>query len=341
MALDLQSGLPNLPQIIDDKNMRAWAEDLTRTLHQMFTALYTDLLNVKNTGFVETGNLADDSVTTIKIVNEAITTTKIVNEAITTAKIDDDAVTTQKIVDASVTILKMAADSVGTTQIVDTAITEGKIADLAVSLDKLAADSVDSSKIIASSVGTNELSANAVTAEKIAALAIETGHLSANAVTAAKMSVEYLSAISALLGVVVSGYISGAAITGGLIQTADTGRRIKMDSSGMKFMSATAASGKIGTTANGGDNIVIGTTANGGDNEVVGSGYLARLYNIDNGVLFDVQSEQTVADMHLFNRSNTPSGAARVGDICVVQGKLEVCTVAGTPGTWVVVGTQT
>jgi len=56
---------------------------------------------------------------------------------------------------------------------------------------------------------------------------------------------------------------------------------------------------------------------------------------------FYVNAEQTIADMHLYNRTNTPSGAAEIGDLCVVGGKHHSCTVAGTPGTWVVTGDQT
>lgn len=154
------------------------------------------------------------------------------------------------------------------------------------------------------------------------------------------ITTDTLSAISAQMGDVNAGSIAGTIITGGIVQTATTGRRIKMDVDGIKFMTAAAGSGVIGTTGNGGDNIVIGTTGNGGDNETVGTGYLVRLYNMSNGVPIYIQSEQTVADFHYFNRSATPSGAAEVGDTCVVLGKHRTCTVAGTPGTWVVTGDQ-
>ena len=154
------------------------------------------------------------------------------------------------------------------------------------------------------------------------------------------ITTDTLSAVSAQLGDVNAGTLTGTVITGGIFRTATRGRRIKIDSDGVKLMKSSASSGVVGTTANGGDNIVVGTTGNGGDNVIIGLGYLAVLYNMDKGVPLYIYTEQTVADIHLFNRNNTPSGAAEVGDKCVVQGKDRTCTVAGTPGTWVVTGDQ-
>jgi len=87
---------------------------------------------------------------------------------------------------------------------------------------------------------------------------------------------------------------------------------------------------------------VSGGKAQVGSGEIVGSGYLASINSPATGkeIPFRVESEQTVADFHYFNRSNTPSGTATVGDKCVVQGIDYICTVAGTPGTWTKVGAQ-
>ena len=54
--------------------------------------------------------------------------------------------------------------------------------------------------------------------------------------------------------------------------------------------------------------------------------------------------EREYADIHLINRaSDVPSGASTVGDLCVIDGLLMICTVGGTGGaaTWTVVEDQT
>ena len=232
--------------------------------------------------------------------------------------------------------------------------------------------------------------------------------------------VETLSALTAQLGDVLAGSITGSIITGGTIRTSVGGRRVQIDSDGIKLMYG-ESSGIIGTLANGGDDIVIGASiqkaitdisdaaqavidcdasqfevgnmvritdvvgkteinytnaglleivdipssltsitvdfdsdASGGSpyisggiveagsGEVVGSGFLATINNTTAGkeVPFRIESEQSVGDFHYFNRQNDPSGAAEIGDTCVVQGDHKTCTVAGTPGTWTVTGSQ-
>ena len=116
-------------------------------------------------------------------------------------------------------------------------------------------------------------------------------------------------------------------LVGGVHKTAASGRRVQIDSGGIKFITG-AVSGKYGSNFKYGD----GTK--------YGDGALAHFYNTTTGMPFYVNAEQTIADMHLYNRSSDPSGVAEVGDICVVGGKHKICTVAGTPGTWAVVGDQ-
>lgn len=157
------------------------------------------------------------------------------------------------------------------------------------------------------------------------------------------LAVEVLSALTAQLGDVLAGSITGTLITGGLFRTSVSGRRVQMNSDGITLLTASPSSGVVGTTGAGGDNIIVGTTANGGDNEIVGAGVLASINSPQAGkeVPFRIESEQAVGDFHYFDRNNTPSGAATPGDTCVVQGVHHSCTVGGTPGTWVATGTQT
>ena len=61
------------------------------------------------------------------------------------------------------------------------------------------------------------------------------------------------------------------------------------------------------------------------------------LNNLFKGTFLFPQSDIVKID----NRSGLPSSTAYVGYLCVVNGKLNICTASGTPGTWTVVGTQT
>jgi len=58
-------------------------------------------------------------------------------------------------------------------------------------------------------------------------------------------------------------------------------------------------------------------------------------WRLDNGGIIDAEV------ISMVNLTSLPGGPSEVGDMCVHSGKLKICTVAGTPGTWTIVGTQT
>ena len=127
-------------------------------------------------------------------------------------------------------------------------------------------------------------------------------------------------------GVITGSSITGATITGGLLRTAASGRRIEIDSTGIVL--------KSGTIPNTYNNVLY----NGG---LYGTGVVAYINNDLYKVPFYIKDEQTVADFHFYNRSDVPTGAAEIGDVCVVGAKLMICITSGTPGVWQEVGTQT
>lgn len=78
-----------------------------------------------------------------------------------------------------------------------------------------------------------------------------------------------------------------------------------------------------------------GTTGNGG--QLTGGSSSGAACKLISGT---GTATPVSAILDLPNFSADPSGAATVGQVCVVGGKLKICTTAGTPGTWTVVGTQ-
>jgi len=74
-----------------------------------------------------------------------------------------------------------------------------------------------------------------------------------------------------------------------------------------------------------------------GDGTKYGTGIAFYVGNSGKPVL-SVEKERSYADVHLYNRSSEPSGAATIGDLCCVSATLRLCTTAGTPGTYTELG---
>ena len=151
-------------------------------------------------GAVTAGKIAANAVTAGTIAANAVTANEIAANAVTATKITAGAVTTGKIAANSVTANEIAAGTIVAANIAANAITAGE----------LAANSVTATKIAALAVSSDKIAANAITAAKIAALAITGDRIAANTLTADKLFVANLAAISANLGTITTGYINSS-----------------------------------------------------------------------------------------------------------------------------------
>ncbi len=130
--------------------------------------------------------------------------------------------------------------------LVDGIITDVKIAESAISEAKIALGAVTEQKILAGAITTEKLTALAVTAEKIASLAVTTDKLSALAVTADKLAVNSVTATKIAAGAIEATHIkagsitadkldanaiNGKVVTGAIVQTAASGRRLVLNPS--------------------------------------------------------------------------------------------------------------
>jgi len=175
--------------------------------------------------------------------------------------------------------------------------------------------------------GTHDLAWNAIANQVIGSAYIQDASIIDAKIVdlaATKIVADSLSAISANLGTISSGYIESVEIVSSTFKTSTAAKRIEITSEGIA-LHVTDLTGKYGNFK-------------WGDGTKYGAGVLAYIQHDDFAVPFYVKAEQAVADFHYYNRGSNPSGAAEVGDVCVVGGELRICTVAGTPGTWVGTG---
>jgi len=144
------------------------------------------------------------------------------------------------------------------------------------------------------------------------------GHIQAESITASSLSVTKLSDITANAGLITAGVMISAEY-----RTSNNATKVVLDNDGMRF-EVSGGGGKYGEFKYASD-----ATAS-----QYGTGAIAYLHHSSQRVPFYVMAEQSVADFHFYNRSAKPSGAAELGDVCMVNRNVFKCTTAGTPGTW-------
>lgn len=137
---------------------------------------------------LNTGDLADGSITTNKLIDQAITEVKLANRAVTNLKIGLTAVTDELIANGAIVTSKLADLAVSSAKVAEAAIITSKLGNLAVSSDKLAANAVTLAKMADLSVNADKIINNSITTTKIADEAVAAGKLAANAVTSSKIA---------------------------------------------------------------------------------------------------------------------------------------------------------
>lgn len=149
---------------------------------------------------VTTAKILDANVTEAKIATGAVSETKLATNAVTTVKIANSQVTTAKIEDDAVTTAKIAAGAVTATELGADAVTAAKIGDDVIDSEHYAAGSIDTEHIANLQITTALIAADAITGAKIADDAIDsehytdasidTAHLSADCVDKAKINAD-------------------------------------------------------------------------------------------------------------------------------------------------------
>ena len=105
-------------------------------------AAYADGTNLKEVsldtlgGTIGTAQVADNTITAVKISNNAVTTAKILQSNVTQTKMATNSVGTAQILQSNVTQTKLAANSVGPSQLQSTAVTAGAYTVASITVDE-------------------------------------------------------------------------------------------------------------------------------------------------------------------------------------------------------------
>ena len=173
----------------------------------------------------------------------------------------EDTVSESLLDDNAVTAIKIRDGSVIASKILSGAITTSKLAAGAVTASRITSRTITAIKIASDTITANEIAADTITANEIAADTITTNEL----------NVDELSAISADIGDIDAGTITGVTITGSLFRTATSGERIEMDTTNtnqIRFYDDNTRYGALEVDTEGTDGLIKLESINGGKLEV-------------------------------------------------------------------------
>lgn len=144
-----------------------------------------------------------------------------------------DSVTNTEIAPTTVTAAEIANGTITTTQIAATTILAGNIAANTITAAQIAAATITGTQIAATTITATNIAASTITSAQIAANTITAGQIAADTITSNEIFGNTLSAITADLGTINAGVLTGVTITGSTVQTSTTGPRVVMDTSGL------------------------------------------------------------------------------------------------------------
>ena len=231
--------IPQPPVYVEGEILDYVTEKLPQFFNSQYIALLDFVSSVQNAFLIDSDQV--NSLDADKITNNTQFTQQVFVGAESKIKLDglNDLITVDDRQGTPVTRVKIGKLGAGTdeygVQVIDAGGTIRFQSGTSTFLDGgiISADSITATQIAASTITTTELAANTITADDIAAGTITATELDAGAVTAAKINVSTLSAIVADLGTVTAG-----TITGGTVQTAASGARVELASSGLNAYKA-------------------------------------------------------------------------------------------------------
>ncbi|MEV6478045.1 hypothetical protein [Streptomyces sp. NPDC051657] len=193
---------------------------------------------------VTTSAIAAGSVVNASLGTSAVTASKIAANAVNASEISAGAVVAGKIAAGAVVAGNIDAGAVVAGNIAAGTVTATELAAGAVTAGKITAGAIVAADIAAGAIIAGKIAANAVTAGTIEALAVTTSKLAANAVTADKILAGAITAEKLDANAITGKTITGGTVTGATVQTAATGRRVVLNTSGIVSLWSGRAAGE-------------------------------------------------------------------------------------------------
>ena len=327
--------IPQPPVYVEGEIFDYVTEKLPQFFNSQYIALLDFVSSVQNAFLIDSDQV--NSLDADKITNNTQFTQQVFVGAESKIKLDglNNLITVDDNQGTPVTRIKIGKVGSGTNeygiQVIDAAGTVRFQTGSSTFLDGgiISADSITATQISANTITTTELAANTITADDIAAGTITATELAAGAVTAGKINVSELSAIVADLGTVTAG-----TITGGTVQTASSGARVELASSGLNAYKADGTQtvdintdGTFTFGPSGGDNVSWNNTALTVSGDIIATGNIQ-----DGAITVPTVTTGTSSDGSNINLVVSTKGGNVIGTIsvvAVVRGATSVGTGIG------------